>query len=215
MPVQELLIYIGIVLIVAFLIFVLGFGTVIGSIILQACYHKNVDLEYLGWGVTLAAIWLIMNSIFRQVMFANISVVSDMTFCMIMLLPLPFMIYMDSIQQHQYQKAYMVGEVIVLLDFVVCTILHVMNWKDFADTILVIAIVCVLAILLMGTTILLDICKRRLKNYRMEAIGVLGASLAAVIQIIVYFQKEVQFSGTILAIGLMFLLITAVINNGK
>lgn len=107
----------------------------------------------------------------------------------------------------------MVGEVIVLLDFVVCTILHVMNWKDFADTILVIAIVCVLAILLMGTTILLDICKRRLKNYRMEAIGVLGASLAAVIQIIVYFQKEVQFSGTILAIGLMFLLITAVIKN--
>lgn len=203
----------GMELIVAFLTLFLGIISVIGSLALQMVYHQDIHLQYLGWGVSLAAIWLIMNSVFRQVIFTNISVVNDMTFFMIMLLPLPFMIYMNSVQQCRYEKAYTIAGILIIVNFCICTFLHMVNWKDFADTIVIIALFCVGSIGLMGVTILIDIWKKHIKDYRLEAIGVLGASLAAVLQIVLYFVRVIQFSGTILAIGLIFLLVTAVVKT--
>ncbi len=203
----------GVELIVAFLTLFLGIISVIGSLALQMVYHQDIHLQYLGWGVSLAAIWLIMNSVFRQVIFTNISVVNDMTFFMIMLLPLPFMIYMNSVQQCRYEKAYTIDGILIIVNFCICTFLHMVNWKDFADTIVIIALFCVGSIGLMGVTILIDIWKKHIKDYRLEAIGVLGASLAAVLQIVLYFVRVIQFSGTILAIGLIFLLVTAVVKT--
>lgn len=203
----------GVELIVAFLTLFLGVISVVGSLALQMVYHQDIHLQYLGWGVSLAAIWLIMNSVFRQMIFSNISVVNDMTFFTIMLLPLPFMIYMNSIQNQRYQKAYNIAGILVLVNFCVCTFLHVMNWKDFADTIVVIALFCVGSVGLMGVTILIDAWKKHIKEYRLEAIGVIGASLAAVLQIVLYFVRVIQFSGTILAVGLIFLLVTAVVKT--
>lgn len=89
----------GAELIVAFLILILSIISIIGSMVLRLCYHQKVDLEYLGWGVLIAGIWLITNSVFRQLIFPNLSVVNDIIFYMIMLLPLPYLFYLDGIQK--------------------------------------------------------------------------------------------------------------------
>ena len=203
----------GAEIIIAFLTFLLGVFSIIGSIALRLCYHRKIELEYLGWGVLLAAVWLITNSIFRQIMFPNISVISDVTFLVIMLLPFPFMIYMNEIQKGRYEKVYCIVSTIAVLNFFVCIILHIMNKKDFADTMVYIAGVCFLAIFWMGLTMILDIRKGYIKEYSLVAGGVLGASIGASIQIIIYFQRSKVFNGVILAIGLIFLLVASVINT--
>lgn len=83
--------WLGLELIVAFVALILSIVTLIGSLTLRLCYHRKVALEYLGWGTLIAAVWLITNSVFRQIIFPNLSIVNDITFLMIMLLALPYL----------------------------------------------------------------------------------------------------------------------------
>lgn len=203
----------GAELVVAFLILILSVISIIGSMALRLCYGHKVNLEYLGWGILIAGIWLIVNSVFRQLIFPNLSVVNDIAFYMIMLLPLPYLFYMNGVQKERYRRAYLIAEIVALADFFVCTVLHIFGWKDFTDTIAYMAVVCMLTILFMAVTIVLDACKGYMKEYRYVAAGILFAFVAAVMQIIVYFRRTSLFNGVILALGLIFLLIFASINT--
>ncbi len=200
-------------LVIAFLTLVLGVVSIIGCIALRICFHRRMELEHLGWGIVLAAVWLITNSVFRQLIFPNISVVGDMTFLMIMLLPLPFLLYMNGVQKDRYQKVYCVFGGIAICSFVIFSLLHITKVKDFVDTIAYIAGICVLSIVWMGITIVMDIYKKHIKEYSLVAVGILGACLASILQIVMYFKRTTVFSGVMMALGLIFLLITAVINT--
>lgn len=203
----------GAELIIAFLTMLLGFFTIIASIAYRICYHKGIALEYLGWSVFLVAVWLIVNSVFRQLLFPSISVINDIPFYMIMLMPFSFLIYMNETQNGRYQKFYISTGIIAVLDFAICTILHVTSLVDFANTITYMAVVAFLVILLMGITIIVDIKKGYIREYYLVAIGILGASLAACFQIFKYFQRNSLFSGVEMALGLIFLLLISVIST--
>ncbi|MGN0154281.1 MAG: response regulator [Lachnospiraceae bacterium] len=200
-------------LIIAFLTFFLGFVSIIGSSMLHLRYHRKIELEYLGWGVLLAAIWLITNSVFRQLLFPNISVVNDITFFMIMLLSFPFLIYMNELQKQRYEKLYIITGSVAALNFVICTVFHITHIIDFADTFIIIACICVMTILSIGITVGLDIRKGFIKEYGLVAVGILGACVAACAQIVMYFQRSIVFNGVTMALGLIFLLLVAIINT--
>lgn len=196
-------------LMIAVLMLIFGLLSVAASMAVRLCYHKKAELEYLGWGVCFAAIWLVSNSAFRQLLFPNISMISDMPFYMIMLMPIPFMIYMNELQTDRYYPAYLFMETVGMADFVVCTALHATNCVDFADSFSFMAVICVLSILLMGVTIVKDIRKGHIREYLLPAIGVLGACLAAVAQIVLYLQRTIPFDGVLLSVGLLFLLLVS------
>lgn len=203
----------GTELVVAFVTLVLSVIAIIGSAALRLFYHRRIALEHLGWGILIAAVWLITNSVFRQLIFPNLSVINDITFFMIMLLSIPYLLYMDEIQRGRYRKAYQALEGIVLINFVVCSGLHITNQCDFTDTISYVAVFCVLSILLMVITILLDLRKGCIQEYPFVAVGMLGVCIAAFIQIIIYFNRTSLFNGVILAVGLIFLLLFATIST--
>ena len=200
-------------LFVAFLTLILGILSVVGSIALRICYKRQMELEFLGWGVILAAMWIITNSVFRQLIFPNLSSVSDLTFTFIILLPMPVIIYMSRIQRGRYNRCYEIAGIGCTITCIVCAFLHMTELVDYTDTIVVIAIVCIAAILTMGATIIIDIIKGYIKEYWLVATGILCAFLASIIQIFMYFQRTNTFNGVTLAVGLIFLLIFSVINT--
>lgn len=200
-------------LFVAFTTLILSVIVIIASAVLRVFYHKRVALEYLGWGILFAAVWLITNSTFRQLVFRNLSIVNDFTFLTIMILPLPFLIYMNEIQKSRYRIFYQALEIIVIANMIVCTALHVTGVCDFADTIGHVSAFCIVSILLMMITMVVDRCKGRIGEYKFVAIGILAACIAAVVQILTYFRRSSQFNGTILAVGLIFLLVFATIST--
>lgn len=203
----------GMELIVAFITLVLSIIAIGASVAFRLCYHKRMPLEYLGFGILIAAMWLITNSVFRQLMFPNLSLVNDMTFLMIMLLALPYLFYMNAIQNGRYEKGYDILEKIVMLNFVVCAGLHMTGICDYTDTIGYISAFCVVCIFWIFITIFLDIKKKRMREYTFVAIGIFGACLAAVFQIVFYFQRSNLFNGVILALGLIILLLCSTINT--
>lgn len=198
---------------VAFLIIVLSAISIIGSTALRIYYKRRVNLEYLGFGSLIAGIWLIANSVLRQLMFPNLSVINDIAFYTLMLLPLPYLFYMNVVQKRRYEKGYFIIEVAAVLDFLCCTILHLFHWVDFTDTIVFMAGICGLTILYMAVTILIDIRKGFVREYRYVAAGMCFSIIFAMLQIVIYFQRTSLFNGVVLAVGLMFLLIFATINT--
>lgn len=203
----------GMELIVAFITLVLSIIAIGASVAFRLCYRKRMPLEYLGFGILIAAMWLITNSVFRQLMFPNLSLVNDMTFLMIMLLALPYLFYMNAIQNGRYERGYDVLEKIVMLNFVVCAALHMTGICDYTDTIGYISAFCVVCIMWIFITIFMDIKKKRMREYTFVAIGIFGACLAAVFQIFFYFQRSNLFNGVILALGLIILLLCSTINT--
>lgn len=205
----------GIELIIGLFMLVLGVATIVISFALKTSYKKNIEMEYLGWGVFLAAIWILANSVFRQVLFPSVSVISDIAFFMVMLLAIPFMLYLNGVQKERYWKAYSVAILLNIVDTIVCTILHVTNLVDFSDTIKYMGMIAGLSIVLMAFTLIRDIFIGKIKEYRLVAIGSACICLASVIQLVIYFRWTNQFSGSVIAVGLVFVLIISFINTMK
>ena len=205
----------GAELLVAMLLIALSIITIIGSLILtlRIRYQNNSALAYLGLAVFIAGIWLLSNSVFRQLFSPNLSVINDIPFCAIMLLPIPYLIYMNEVQKNRYRLLYRGAQILATIDFVVCTVLHVCHIVDYTQTITYMTCVCVLMILVMVVGIVADIVHKRIGEYFYVAIGLLGAFISAIIQIVVYFRRTTLFSGVYLAIGLLWLLIFAVIST--
>lgn len=203
----------GAELVIAFITMILGVVSVIGSLGLRFCYKTRTELEYLGGAVLFGAIWLFTSSTFRQLFLPNISVVNDVSFLTIMILPFPFMIYINELQKGRYEKGYLAVGILCSINFIVCSVLHMLGIKDFADSMVYIAIVSMIFIFFMAATIIRDLFKGYMKQYEIVGIGLLGALLAAVLQFVMYFMKTRAFHGGMLAIGLIFLLVSAVVDT--
>lgn len=199
-------------LVVAILMALLGILTIVGSYLVLLKTHRNFELQYLGWGINLAGVWLFSNSVYRQLIFPNITIINDLAFYIIMILPVPFLIYMNKIQNGRYRSMYMVIGGGCCLDFIVCTFLHITRRIDFTDSILVITMVCGISITMMCCTIIRDYIKGNIKEYVLVAFGLLGAFGCAIIQIIFYFRRSGVLSGVFLALGLLILLGFSIVN---
>lgn len=202
-------------IIIAFALFVLSLFCIVGGWILLLFYRTRTILTHISWGIFLASIWIIMNSVFRQLIYNNMSVVNDMAFYMIMLMPIPFLMYIDEIQNKRYTTIYKVLEIISEIDFVVCTVLHLTKLIDFAESVSVMVIISISVVLMMGVLIVVDMVRGHIKEYFLVAIGMLCVYTAAIFQMVTYFQKTKFFSGATLAMGLLLLLAFAIADSIK
>lgn len=200
-------------LVVSVLLFFLGIASVVVSLILRFSYKKPVDLEYLGWGVLLAACWMICDSAFRQLVFSNYSIVNDVAFVMVMLMPYPFLIYMNEIQNRRYNIFYVIVCAMIAVDAVVCVTLQFLNLVDFVDSISVFAAFSGVGVLLLAVTMIADFVRGYIGQYKLVAIGIVGASLAAVTQLVLYFRRTIASSGFLIACGMLFLLVSSSVNT--
>ena len=199
----------GLELIVATLVLMLSTLVIAASFLMQSYYHRVIDLKYLGWAVLIAGVWELANSAFRQLIFPNLPVINDIAFYMVMLLPMPFLLYMDGLQKRRYTALFRVLETITLGDFLLCTCLHVAKAVDFNETILLMAVVCLVVIIVLLVTIVIDALRGYAKEYRVVSWGIFCAFLCAIVQIATYFQRTKAFNGVILSIGLVFLMLFA------
>lgn len=205
----------GAELMISFFMIILSVASIVISIVLKICYKKNVDMEYLGWAVLLAAVWILANSVFRQVLFPSLSVISDIAFFMVMLLPIPFMIYMNSIQKGRYEKAYNISIVLDLVDFVVWTLLHICNVVDFTNSIKYMAVFCMISISLVVFTLIRDCFTGHVRQYKLVAMSITMIAVMAVVQMVLYFTWINQFSGSFIAVGLVMVLVISFVNTVK
>lgn len=204
----------GLVLIVAFITVIISIITVVVSLILRVIHKKEIDIIYLGLGTLLISLLMISESLIRQFFLPSITVATSVGFFVTKLAPYPFLIYINLIQGKRYQKMYLPVLGCIIVNFVLSTALHVCKIVDFLDNMMIDYIVIVVALIVGGGTILVDLKKRRVNEYREVAIGFSGIILAGFWEVyLVYFPGPAGGLG--LCIALCFLLVMASIKTGR
>lgn len=200
----------GAVLLVALCLFLLSAAVIIVSAAVKVFYKTKISLGILGWSTLLASLWVIAESRLRQLLFPNSSVIASMSYIALMLVPFPFVIYINNLQKQRYEKLYFGFMLLVVVNDFVCVLLQVLNIVDFVESMVVmIAMIVVMVFLALGT-IAYDWRRKRLEEYRLVVIGCIGIVFSGVLT--VYFMNIFDgdnYIGLPLCAGLSFLLIMA------
>ena len=205
----------GVILLVPITLLILSVITVAVSLMLRILHKKEVAIAYLGMGILLASLLMLTESMVRQFYLPNLSVASNMGFFVTKLLPYPFLVYVDMIQRHRYRKYYMAAAVCVIANFCLSTALHILGIVDFLDSMFLDYGMIMLAIFLGYGSMMIDVWKGKIKEYWEVAVGLLGLTLAAVLEIYLVYHPTSKDGGVALGAGLCFLLAMASLKTGR
>ncbi|MCR4605201.1 MAG: response regulator [Eubacterium sp.] len=197
-------------------IVLLGIICLIASVTYRIIHKKYLEMEHLSIGVIIGACWVLSNSIFRQLYASNMSVMSDVPFLMVMIMPLPFLVFCNSLQNNRYNKILRIAGAIEIINFVVCVSLFLLGIVPLVDSFIPSALCAVACIIILTITIVKDIKIHKLYSYRFVAVGFALLAVAAIIQILAYqFAHNGIFSGLFMAFGLFGFMICAIIHTIK
>ncbi len=200
----------GAVLLVALCLFLLSSAAIIVSAAVRVFYKTKISLGILGWSTLLASLWVIGESRLRQLLFPSSSMIASMPYIALMLVPFPFMIYINNLQKRRYERLYFGLLILVTVNDFACVMLQALEIVDFVESMAVMIAMIVVMILLTMVTIVLDWYKKRLEEYRLVAIGCIGILFSGILTI--YFMSAFDsdnYIGLPLCAGLSFLLIMA------
>lgn len=195
--------------IIAVLMFLISLLVVVCGLFVRFFYKREVELLHLGNGILIASTWLLVESKLRQFIFPNSTIAMLMGFLLIAVLPFPFLSYINCIQKYRYQKAYMTIGICTIVNYVVIVILQVLNIRDFFETMTASHVIIVVLIFLFGFTIVRDIIKGHVKDYREVAIGFAALMFAGICEISLVYIIDTQINGIALCLGLILLLFSA------
>ncbi|MBQ7706454.1 MAG: response regulator [Lachnospiraceae bacterium] len=206
----------GLELFVGLAILLLGIICMTAAVIYRYIHKVYLEMEHLSMGVIIGAMWVLCNSIFRQLYTLNISVMSDIPFLMVMIMPLPFLVFINSLQKGRYEKLFKMTAVLDIINFVICIVLFVTGIVSLLDSFIFSAFCAFVSIVVMFSTLVLDIKKHLIKSYIFVAVGFGVLAVAAIIQILVYqFSHNGVFSGLFMAFGLFGFMICSIIHTIK
>ena len=160
----------------------------------------------------MGAAWMLGESKLRQLWISNVSILSAVCFLVILLCPVPVLIYMDSVQKKRYTRMYHAIGYAAVADFVVCTLLHLAGVKDFIETLPVSQGILVITFLTVCITFGIDFFRKRAGEYGLTLIGMLIAMMAVVVEVVSTYYVVV-LSGIFTGIGMLVLLFANIVRT--
>lgn len=198
------------VLLVSVYMLILSSITVLVGAILRFVYKIKMEITYLGLGILQLSLAMITESRLRQFFLPNSSVAAHVGFLLTMLIPYPFMVYVSRIQKGRYEKAYRILSLVVVTNFIVSILLQMFNIADFADSSISSYGLIVVMVILMAITIILDIKRGKIREYKELVIGILVMLAVSLWETYLTFVPIAPYVGGVaLSFGLIILLFMA------
>ena len=197
---------------IALFIFFTGLVTILFSLALGKIYHSSFDMEYLGWCMIMGGVWMMGESKLRQILVPNASALGSLCFVMILLCPIPILLYADSIQKQLHRRLYTILGGLALLDFAVCSILTFFGIADYIETLPIGQIILCSILVVVFIHLFIYMHSSRRKSDRLLLLGLLAAIICISIEAIsVYFVTSL--SGLFIGIGMIILLFVNIIRT--
>lgn len=198
--------------VIALFILFAGIITILFAFALYITYKIRFDIEYLGWCMLMGAAWMIGESKLRQLWIPNASVLAALCFVIVMICPVPILLYVDSVQKGRYHSIYRWIELAAVLDLAVSFLLQIQGVVDFIELMPVYHVMLLIVFVVVTVTFIRDIKHGASRDYHLAAAGILIAMLSAAIEATsVYFV--VTLSGLFIGIGLVVLLLLNIIRT--
>lgn len=200
---------------IAAFMLILSIAVVCACHLLHFFYQIEVELLHLGNAILLASGWLLMESRLRQFFLPNNTAAMHTGFLIVMLLPYPISSYINLVQQRRYEKAYFLIQLCTFFNFIAGTLLQVYNILDFFETMWASHAIILALAAVISATILWDIHKGIIQEYREVAMGFGALILAGICEIYMVYVYSPHFGGIPLCLSLIFLLFMAGIRTAK
>jgi len=194
---------------------IMGAFCIIVCVILRFVFKRPLELRYLAWALFLCAWWMLSEMEFRQLIVKNISIWTSTTYWSLMLIVFPLILYINEIQKNHYKRLYVIPIVYMMGVSVIGTTLQMLNVVEFVAQLPFIHAGLAFSIISIITTLTIDTFNGRIKDYMLVGIGIYGLLLSAIFEMVFYYLQVDLSLGTILAVGLMFLLVMAIVKTGK
>lgn len=193
---------------------IMGAFCIIVCVILRFVLKKPLELRFLAWALFLCAWWMLSEMEFRQLLVKNISVWTSTTYWSLMLIAFPLLLYVNEIQKNHYRKLYAIPIVYMMVVSIIGTFLQIFDIVQFVTQLPFIHGGLAFSIISIIGTLTIDTITGRLKEYMLVGIGIYGLLVSAIAEMILYYIQADISLGTVLAVGLMFLLVMAIIKTG-
>ena len=196
--------------VIGLFIFFASIVTILFSIALGIVYKTKFNMEYLGWCMLMGSVWMIGESKMRQILVPNASGLATSCFIMLMLCPLPISLYVNNLQKGKYKKIFQPICFIALLNFIICTILHLTGVADYIETMPAAHAILIITFLAVILTFWIRYWNHRSRSDCLLFFGLLITMLSVIFEAISVYYK-VSVSGVFVGIAILILLFINVI----
>lgn len=197
----------------ALFILVLAACSIVIDGIMSIKTGSKFNLGYLGWSIFFLALWMLSQSPLRQLYFNNISLAGDMTYFALYLFTIPALIFVNNTQKRRYNKFFNPILISAVVFFILSAGLQAAGVADFNDMLPIMHVIFAVEIVCIILTISLDVKSGLIHEYALIIYGFCGFTVSAVAEMIIYLQKDIVFTVTIICVGALFMLVFAVIDT--
>lgn len=187
-------------------------------IVISIKNKRSAPLLFLAIGVLMVALWVICANQMFQFVFGKYFIDGVIGYMLVILLGIPFMQYFDCIQEYRNHKAYLLMEIVALVNFIVITVLHFTEILNIDSTLYYIDILLLLYIVILLIISIRDYLKPEGKKHYLVLVGFIGFGVAGLGEIIVIFltkmfQVYLNIDGVFTIMGLCILLSFAMVDE--
>ena len=192
---------------------------ILGTIILLLCVaykfviRREFPLWHLSVGVLMGALWIVMDNFLYPFFFGNYFIDGVCEFMLVMILPIPFTMYLNMLQQKRHQKLFNIANLILIADFLVMTFLQFADIVPFDESMAFSNVLLAAVAALCLYTIVDDIRKGLNRDYPLIIAGFGFLVFMTVCEIIHINMHVHNNDGIFVSIGLLVLLGCAVFHE--
>ena len=177
-------------------------------------YKKSKSpITAIGVCVLFVALWLIFDSQIYQFAFRNYYIDGTMSYIMMLLVPFPFLYYLNSIQKKRYRQQYIYMSIVLETAAVAFFIVHFTGLCDFLTMLPVRMTFTGSVIVIAAITLYLDFRNGKYKEYRFSFIGLVGFLVSCIFEIIFLVAVENRHDGSFIIFGLYWTLILGIVHQ--
>lgn len=195
-----------------FIMVCIGLLTVIISLCMTIGLKYNLGLENIGWCILLIGAWLIGESKMRQLMVSNTSTLSNVCFLIVMIAPVPLLLYLNELQEGRYRKIYKTMINVSVVSFVLLNILQIADIADYLDTLVISHTVLGVSLTIVIILFIVEAKNHYLKESAGICAGLMVLMCSVLLEVGATYYKT-MLSGTILMIGVLFFIVFAILDT--
>ena len=185
----------------------------IASIIYYIIFKKRVKLQYLLLAECMTACWYMMDSELFQFVFGIYYVEGVLSYVVMLLMFIPYMLYLDLLMDRRYRKIFSIMCIYVVINYIVLMTLHFTGVLNITLSLAYVTGMYAVIIIVSVALLVKDMVKIRHSGYLPTMIGVVGMFMFAMVDLLLMNIVYDRTYGLMIILGLYFMLIMAVIQQ--
>ena len=203
----------GAVNILALIVLAISLLVTIAGIVLHFWLKRPVDMVYAGIAILIVTAWILTDSFLYPFLFDRFHIDGTMSYLLTLMIPTPFLLYMNALQKNRYLKWYVALHVLTFSSAFLWSTLHFAGIFPFQDALPFIDAIIAVAIFGCFVISIFDVKRGNVSEYKYVAAGFVVFLFLALSQIIVIQTMDLKNDGILMLIGLFLFMICVILQQ--